>query len=164
MHKYRTHNCSILQSSNVGEKVKLTGWIHRKRNHGNLLFIDVRDFYGYTQCVIQADNHFFKELTHASSESIITIVGTVSKRDENNINTELSTGEIEVLITTASIESKCKELPLEVFGQTDYPEETRLKYRYLDIRREKVKKNLVLRSGIISALRKEMEKVLTTIL
>jgi len=157
MHKYRTHNCSILQSSNVEEKVKLTGWVHRKRNHGNLLFIDLRDFYGYTQCVIQADNQFFKELTHASSESIITIVGTVSKRDENNINTELSTGEIEVLITTASIESKCKELPLEVFGQTDYPEETRLKYRYLDIRREKVKKNLVLRSGIISALRKEME-------
>jgi len=158
MHPYRTHTCGELRSHHKGEKIRISGWINRKRDHGNLLFIDLRDFYGQTQCVVNATNEVFDTLTHVRQESVVTITGKVVCRTEDTINTKITTGEIEIQVDGLKVESLCNELPLQVVGEISYPEETRLKYRYLDIRREKVKNNILLRSRIISYLRRGMEE------
>ncbi|OUW10880.1 MAG: aspartate--tRNA ligase [Candidatus Pelagibacter sp. TMED166] len=156
MNKYRTHNCSELSEKDVGKETSLSGWLHRKRDHGNLLFIDLRDHYGLTQCVIENNNKFFSILEKVRPESVLTISGKVSKREKGTENLELSTGKIEVNIQSIKILSEAKELPMPVFGEQDYPEDIRLKYRFLDLRREEMHKNIILRSKVISFIRSEM--------
>ena len=158
MTKYRTHNCSELTSKNNGESVILSGWVHKKRDHGNLLFIDLRDDYGTTQCIIEKDKSFFKELEKIQLESVIKINGVVSNRTPETINKELKTGEIEIQIKSYEVLGECKELPLPVFSDQDYSEEIRLKYRFLDLRRKKIHSNILLRSKVISFIREEMNK------
>ncbi len=159
MNKYRTHNCSELTISEINNQVTLSGWLHRKRDHGNLLFIDLRDHYGITQCVIENKNINFKTLEKAKPETILKISGKVVKRGDGTENKELKTGKIEVIINTAEILSEANDLPVPVFGEQDYPEDLRLKYRFLDLRREEMHKNIVLRSKIISFIRNEMMKL-----
>ncbi len=159
MNKYRSHNCSELRDSHTNENVSLAGWVHRKRDHGNLLFIDLRDHFGITQCVIENKNTFFSLLEKTKPESVLKIDGTVVKRAKGTENSELKTGKIEVSIKTVEILSNAKELPVPVFGEQDYPEDMRLKYRFLDLRREEMHNNIILRSKIISFIRKEMENL-----
>ena len=159
MNKYRTHNCSELTESDNNKIVTLSGWVHRKRDHGNLLFIDLRDHFGLTQCVIEKNNKFFKTLEKIKPESVISITGKVLKREKGTENLELKTGKIEVSIETIKVLSDAKDLPMPVFGEQDYPEDIRLKYRFLDLRRVKMHKNIILRSDVISFIRKEMLKV-----
>ena len=159
MNKYRTHNCSELTEKNNGEIVSISGWLHRKRDHGNLLFIDIRDHYGLTQCVIENKNKFFSVLEKLRPESVLTITGKVFKREKNTENLELSTGKIEINIQLVKILSEAKDLPMPVFGEQDYPEDIRLKYRFLDLRREQIHKNIILRSKVISFIRSEMLKL-----
>ena len=159
MNKYRTHNCSELSDKETGKTVSLSGWLHRKRDHGNLLFVDLRDHFGLTQCVIQNNNKFFPILEKTRPESVLTILGEVVRRKIGTENLELSTGKIEVDIQSVKILSEAKELPLPVFGEQDYPEDIRLKYRFLDLRREEMHKNIILRSQIISFIRSEMSKL-----
>ncbi len=159
MNKYRSHNCSELTEKDVGKKISLSGWLHRKRDHGNLLFIDLRDHFGLTQCVIENNNKFFSILEKTKPESVLTISGKVIKREKGTENLELSTGKIEVDIQSIKILSESKDLPMPVFGEQDYPEDIRLKYRFLDLRREEVHKNIVLRSKVISFIRSEMLKL-----
>lgn len=156
MHPYRTHTCNDLSPSHVGETVRLSGWIHRKRDHGNLLFIDVRDHYGMTQAVINVDNPLFETVTKARVESVVTITGTVVERSSDTINTKLTTGSVELKITDFTVESEAAQLPLQVNSEADTAEDIRLKYRYLDLRREKVHSNIILRSNVISYLRQKM--------
>ena len=156
MHAYRTHNCAELRASNVGSQVRLSGWVHRKRDHGGLLFVDLRDHYGLTQIVLDIDSEAFKILDRVRAESVVTITGDVVARDSATINTNLPTGEIEVRAREVTVQSSAQELPLPVFGEADYPEETRLKYRYLDLRRERLHSNIVLRSNVISSVRRRM--------
>ena len=156
MSKYRTHNCSELNEKNEGEIVSLSGWLHRKRDHGNLLFIDLRDSFGLTQCVIENKNKLFPILEKIKPESVITVSGKVIKRDKGTENLELATGKIEVEIQSIKILSESKELPMPVFGEQEYPEDIRLKYRFLDLRREEMHKNIILRSKVISFIRSEM--------
>ena len=158
MTKYRTHNCSELTSKNNGEIVILSGWMHKKRDHGNLLFIDLRDNYGTTQCILEKNNSFFKELEKMQLETVIKVTGVVSKRTKETINKELKTGEIEIKINSFEILGACKELPLPVFSDQEYSEEIRLKYRFLDLRRKKIHSNILLRSKVISFIREEMIK------
>jgi len=159
MNKYRSHNCSELTESDSGKNVLLSGWLHRKRDHGNLLFIDLRDHFGLTQCVIENDNKYFKLLENLRSESVINISGRVVEREKGTENKELKTGKIEVNIESISILSEAKELPLPVFGEQDYPEDIRLKYRFLDLRRKQMHENIILRSKVISFIRSEMSKL-----
>ena len=159
MNKFRTHNCSELTEVDVNKDVVLSGWLHRKRDHGNLLFIDIRDHYGLTQCVIENESSFFSLLEKTKPESVIKINGKVIKREKGSENLELKTGKIEVKINGAEILSDAKELPIPVFGEQDYPEELRLRYRFLDLRREEIHKNIVLRSNVISFIRTEMLKL-----
>ena len=159
MNKYRTHNCSELSEKEINEKVYLSGWLHRKRDHGNLLFIDLRDHYGMTQCVIENNNNYFPLLEKSKPESVIKISGKVVKRSSGTENLDLKTGKIEVSIDTAEILSDAKELPMPVFGEQDYPEDIRLKFRFLDLRREEMHKNIILRSKVISFIRSEMLKL-----
>ncbi len=159
MNKYRTHNCSELTDKDTGKVVSLSGWLHRKRDHGNLLFIDLRDHFGLTQCVIENKNKFFSLLEKLKPESVITIKGKVSKREKGTENPDLLTGKIEIYIESIEILSEAKELPMPVFGEQDYPEEIRLKYRFLDLRREEMHKNIILRSKVISFIREEMLKL-----
>ena len=156
MSKYRTHNCSELNEKNEGEIVSLSGWLHRKRDHGNLLFIDLRDSFGLTQCVIENKNKLFPILEKIKPESVLTVSGKVIKRDKGTENLELATGKIEVEIQSIKILSESKELPMPVFGEQEYPEDIRLKYRFLDLRREEMHKNIILRSKVISFIRSEM--------
>ena len=156
MNKYKTHNCSELNLKNKTEKVKLSGWLHRKRDHGNLLFLDLRDHFGITQCVIENQDRNFKTLEKLKPESVILIEGSVIKRSEETRNTELKTGLIEVKISNFEILSEAKELPLPVFGEQDYPEEIRLKYRFIDLRRKEMHENIKLRSEVISFIRTKM--------
>ena len=158
MNKYRTHNCSELSAKNDGENVVLSGWIHKKRDHGNLLFLDLRDNFGTTQCIIEKNKPFFNELEKIQLESVIKIVGTVKKRTLETINKELKTGEIEIAIKSYEILGTCEELPLPVFSEQDYSEEIRLKFRFLDLRRKKIHSNILLRSKVISFIRDEMNK------
>ena len=159
MNKYRTHNCSELSEKEIDSKVMISGWLHRKRDHGNLLFIDLRDHYGMTQCVIENNNSFFPILEKSKPESVLKISGKVVKRSSGTENLELKTGKIEILIESAEVLSPAKELPMPVFGEQDYPEEVRLKYRFLDLRREEMHKNIILRSKVISFIRSEMLKL-----
>ena len=156
MHKYRSHTCSQLNTQDAGKKVKLSGWIHRKRDHGNLLFFDLRDHYGLTQCVIQNNSNFFKEVEKIKPESVVCVSGVVVKRSKDTINKDLLTGEIEITVSEFTVLSAAKDLPMPIFGQQNYPEETRLKYRFLDLRREGMHKNIILRSKVISFLRNKM--------
>ncbi|MFL2897491.1 MAG: aspartate--tRNA ligase [Candidatus Pelagibacter sp.] len=158
MNKFRTHNCSELTIKNSEENVVLSGWINKKRDHGNLLFLDLRDNYGTTQCIIQKDKPFFKELEKIQLESVIKINGVVSKRSKETINKELKTGEIEIKINSYEVLGTCKELPLPVFSDQEYSEEIRLKYRFLDLRRKKIHSNILLRSKTISFIRDEMNR------
>ncbi len=153
---YRSHNCSQLGQKDIGRKVKLSGWIHRKRDHGNLLFIDLRDHFGITQCVIENKNKNFKILESLKPESVVLIEGEVLKRSKETENKELKTGLIEIKIQSYEILSEAKELPMPVFGEQKYPEEIRLKYRFIDLRRKEMHENMVLRSKVLSYLREKM--------
>ena len=159
MNKYRTHNCNELSISNNGEEIILSGWINKKRDHGNLLFIDLRDNYGITQCIIDKSNESFKSLEKIQLESVIKVNGKVIKRSNETINSDLLTGEIEVNINSFEVLGSCKELPMPVFSDQEYAEEIRLKYRFLDLRRKKIHDNIILRSKVISFIRNEMFKL-----
>ena len=158
MNKYRSHNCSELRKNDVGSNVLLSGWINKKRDHGNLLFIDLRDNYGITQCIIDKENSNFKELEKIQLETVIKIDGKVVDRTKETINKDISTGEVEVIIDKFVILGECKELPMPVFSDQEYSEEIRLKYRFLDLRRKKIHENIILRSKVISFIRSEMNK------
>ena len=138
MHRYRTHSCNDLTIKNKNQKIILSGWLNKKRDHGNLLFIDLRDNYGLTQCVIEKNNSFFKDLEKLQLESVIRVEGTVVERTKDTINSELKTGEVEVKIESFEVLGHCKELPMPVFTDQEYAEEIRLKYRFLDLRRKKI--------------------------
>ena len=153
MNKYRTHNCSELSEKEINKTVYLSGWLHRKRDHGNLLFIDLRDHYGMTQCVIENNNKFFPILEKSKPETVLKIHGKVVKRSSGTENLDLKTGKIEIAIESIEILSSARELPLPVFGEQNYPEDIRLKYRFLDLRREEMHKNIILRSKVISFIR-----------
>ena len=159
MNKYRSHDCNSLRKKDVGKEVLLSGWINKKRDHGNLLFIDLRDNYGVTQCIIDKKNPQFNTLEKIQLETVIKIDGNVVNRSEETINKEIDTGEIEVSIKIYEILGKCKELPLPVFSDQEYSEEIRLKYRFLDLRRKKIHENILLRSKVISFIRNEMNKM-----
>ena len=159
MNKYRTHNCSELSEKEINKTVTLSGWLHRKRDHGNLLFVDLRDHYGITQCVIENKNNLFPVLEKTKPESVLKISGKVVKRSSGTENLDLKTGKIEILIISVEVLSNANELPMPVFGEQDYPEEIRLKYRFLDLRREEMHKNIILRSKVISFIRSEMLKL-----
>ena len=158
MNKYRSHKCDELRKENVGSEISLSGWINKKRDHGNLLFIDLRDNYGLTQCIIDKDNLNFTELEKIQLETVVRIKGKVVNRSKETINTEIKTGEIEVVIKDFNILGRCKELPMPIFTDQEYAEEIRLKYRYLDLRRKKIHENIILRSKVISFIRNEMSK------
>ena len=158
MNKYRTHNCSELSEGDINKVVTLSGWLHRTRDHGNLLFIDLRDHYGITQCVIENNNKYFSILEKIA-ETVLKIIGKVVKRTDGTENLEIKTGKIEIAIDKIEILSHANELPIPVFGEQDYPEDLRLKYRFLDLRREEMHKNIILRSKVISYIRSEMLKL-----
>ena len=156
MYKYRTHTCLELTKKEDGKNVKLSGWVHRKRDHGNLLFLDLRDHYGLTQCVTEHGSNFFKEIEKVKPESVVCVSGVVVKRSVETINKDLFTGEIEVAISSFEVLSPANDLPMPVFGEQDYPEETRLKYRFIDLRRKEMHDNIILRSKVISFIRNKM--------
>jgi aspartyl-tRNA synthetase len=159
MNKYRSHNCSELTESDTGKKIYLAGWLHRKRDHGNLLFVDLRDHFGITQCVVENKNKNFKVLEDLKPESVIKVYGSVVKREQGTENKDLKTGKIEINIDNIETLSEAKDLPMPVFGEQEYPEDIRLKYRFLDLRRNQMHKNIVLRSKVISFIRSEMSKL-----
>ncbi|MEK9914618.1 MAG: aspartate--tRNA ligase [Paracoccaceae bacterium] len=156
MHAYRSHTCAGLNKTNVGDSVRLSGWVHRIRDHGGVLFIDLRDHYGITQVLCDPDSPVFSEMEKVRSEWCIRIDGNVKARDESLVNPKIPTGEIEVFVRDLEVLGASEELPLIVFGDQEYPEETRLKYRYLDLRREVMQKNMTLRSDVIASIRKRM--------
>ncbi len=159
MNKYRTHNCNELRKEDVDKKISLSGWINKKRDHGNLLFVDLRDNYGITQCIIDKDNKYFSDLEKMQFETVIKVEGKVINRSKETINSEIDTGEIEVVIEKYEVLGTCKELPMPVFSDQEYAEEIRLKYRFLDLRRKKIHENIILRSKVISHIRNEMTKL-----
>ncbi len=159
MNKYRTHQCNELRKSDVDKSVSLSGWIKKKRDHGNLLFIDLRDNYGITQCIIDKENKNFSELEKIQLETVIKVNGKVVNRSHETKNKDIETGEIEVVISEYETLGTCKELPLPVFSDQEYAEEIRLKYRFLDLRRKKIHENIILRSKVISYIRNEMTKL-----
>jgi aspartyl-tRNA synthetase len=156
MHAYRTHNCGALRASDTGSTVRLSGWIHRKRDHGGLVFIDLRDHHGLTQLVLHPETPGFSVVERLRAESVIRVDGEVLARDASVVNANLPTGEIEIRVSAVEVLSEAAELPLPVFGEPDYPEEIRLKHRYLDLRRETLHKNIVLRSRVIQSIRNRM--------
>ena len=156
MHAYRTHTCGQLRSAHVGSSVRLSGWVYRKRDHGNLLFVDLRDHYGITQVVVDRDSQAFKLIEGIKLESVICIDGEVRARGADRVNPEIPTGEIEVKATGVELLSEASEVPFPIFGNSEYPEEMRLKNRFLDLRREKLHANIVLRSQVIASLRRRM--------
>ena len=156
MHAYRTHDCGALRREHVGEEVRLSGWVHRKRDHGGLLFVDLRDNYGTTQCVVEPDADCFDALERARPESVLRITGKVVARDSETVNENLATGHVEIRVRDVETLSAAAELPLQVFGDQVYPEETRLTYRFLDLRREKMHRNILLRCDIIASIRRRM--------
>ncbi len=156
IHPYRTHNCGQLRIEDAGGKARLSGWLHRKRDHGNLLFIDIRDHYGVTQCVIDVSSRLFEISETARPESVLTITGTVVERSAETINPELPTGRVELAIEEIIIESPAEVLPMQVVGEAEYSDDMRLRHRFLDLRRDKVHANIVLRSRIISSIRRRM--------
>lgn len=156
MHIYRSHTCAQLRKSDVGSTIRLSGWIHRKRDHGNLLFVDLRDHYGLTQIVTDVDSEAFKVLEKARAESVVTVTGEVVARAAETVNANLPTGEIEIRAREVTLQSAAQELPMPVFGDAEYPEDIRLRYRFLDLRRERLHNNIVLRSNVISSVRRRM--------
>ena len=159
MHKYRTHTCDELSLKNKNKEIILSGWINKKRDHGNLLFIDLRDNFGLTQCVIDNSNNFFKELEKLQLETVISVQGVVVERTKETINSDLNTGKIEVKIISFKILGHCKELPMPIFSDQEYSEDIRLKYRFLDLRRKKIHENIILRSKVVAFIRSEMLKL-----
>ncbi len=159
MNKYRSHNCDELRKKDIGKKVLLSGWINKKRDHGNLLFIDLRDNYGITQCIIDKENSNFLTLEKMQLETVIKVDGEVVSRSNETINKEINTGEVEVIIKSFSVLGACKELPIPIFSDQEYSEEIRLRYRFLDLRRKKIHENIILRSKVISFIRNEMSKL-----
>ena len=156
MHPYRTHTCGELRLEHAGQPARLSGWIHSKRDHGNLLFIDLRDHYGLTQCVIDVSSSLFGIAEAARPESVITVTGTVVKRSDDTINRALPTGEVELAIEALEVESPADVLPLQVAGEAEYSEEMRLRHRFLDLRRERLHNNIVLRNQVIAGIRRRM--------
>ncbi len=156
MHPYRTHTCGELRLDNAGQPARLSGWIHRKRDHGNLLFIDLRDHYGLTQCVIDVSSLLFEKAETARPESVLTVTGTVVRRSDDTINPALPTGEVELAIEALHVESPADVLPMQVAGEAEYSDEMRLTHRFLDLRREQVHANILLRSEIIASIRRRM--------
>ncbi len=156
MHAYRSHNCAALRAENVGESVRLSGWVHRKRDHGGVLFVDLRDHYGITQMVADEDSPALPVLEGLKLESVVTIDGDVKARDAEAVNPNLPTGDIEVFARSVSVQSRAEELPLPVAGEQEYPEDIRIKYRYIDLRRETMHRNIMLRSQVITSLRRRM--------
>ncbi len=159
MNIYRSHNCDELRKKDVGKKVLLSGWINKKRDHGNLLFVDLRDNYGITQCIIDKDNQNFSIIEKMQLETVIKIDGEVVSRSDETINKEINTGEVEVVIKNFKVLGTCKELPMPIFSDQEYSEEIRLKYRFLDLRRKKIHENIILRSKVISFIRNEMNNL-----
>ncbi|MDC0481284.1 aspartate--tRNA ligase [Candidatus Pelagibacter sp.] len=159
MNKYRTHNCNELRKDDLDKDISISGWINKKRDHGNLLFIDLRDNYGITQCIIDKENKNFLDLEKTQLETVIKVNGKVVNRSDETINKDIETGEIEVAIKEFEILGTCKELPMPVFSDQEYAEEIRLKYRFLDLRRKKIHENIILRSKVISYIRNEMTKI-----
>ncbi len=158
MHQYRTHTCNELRSEHVGSTVRLSGWVHRKRDHGGLIFIDLRDHYGLTQCVLEPSSAVFAALEQVRPEWVITLTGTVVARGADTVNPNLPTGAVELSIKEFALISQAQELPLPVFGEQNYPEEIRLRNRFLDLRRDKLHRNIMLRSRVIASLRRRMEQ------
>jgi len=156
MHAYRTHTCGELRPAHVGQTVRLSGWVNRRRDHGGLIFIDLRDHYGITQCVIEPDAAAFAAVDAARSEWVLTLTGKVVARTPDTVNKDLATGEVELRIESCAVQGRAEELPLPVFGDHDYPEETRLKYRFLDLRRERLHRNIMLRANIVTSIRRRM--------
>ena len=156
MHDYRSHTCNELRAEHVGQTARLSGWVHRKREHANALFIDLRDHYGMTQVLCDPDSPVFSQMEAVRSEWCIRIDGEVKARDESLINPKIPTGEIEVFVRDMEVLGAAGELPLMVFGDQEYPEETRLRYRFLDLRREVMQKNMALRSDVVRDLRQRM--------
>ena len=159
LHPFRTHTCGELTIDNTGEKVRLSGWIHRKRDHGNLLFVDLRDHYGITQLVIENTGKTFQKLENSRPESVITVTGLLEKRSPETINPDIPTGEIELKIEEVNVESPAQELPMQVFGDSEFPEDIRLRYRFLDLRREIIHQNIKLRSDVIASIRSRMNEI-----
>ena len=156
LHPYRSHTCAALRPEHVGKTVRLSGWVHRKRDHGNLLFIDLRDHYGVTQCVIDTSSELFPIAEGARPETVLTVTGEVVERSAETINATIQTGGVEIRIRAINVESPAEVLPMQVAGDQEYGEEVRLRYRFLDLRREKMQKNILLRSGVISSIRRRM--------
>ena len=156
MHPYRTHTCAALRRADVGAQARISGWVHRKRDHGGLLFVDLRDHFGLTQIVVDTDSPAFAALERLRVESVVTVTGKVVARTADTVNANLPTGEIEIRAGEVQVRSAAEELPMPVAGEQDYPEDIRLKYRYLDLRREKVHANMMLRSAVIASLRRRM--------
>jgi len=156
MHAYRSHTCAALRLGDAGGTARLSGWVHRKRDHGGVLFVDLRDHYGLTQIVVNPDSPAFAVIDAARAESVLTITGEVVARDAGAVNPKMPTGEIELRAADVVVQSAATELPLPVAGEADYPEEIRLKYRFLDLRRERLHRNIMLRSNVIASLRQRM--------
>src|SRR6476619_6978417 len=156
MHAFRTHTCGELRGANVGERVRLSGWVHRKRDHGGVLFVDLRDHYGLTQVVARAGSGPLATLEHLRAESVVTVEGEVVSRGPEATNPNLPTGAIEVVADSVTVQSAAEELPLPVAGEADYPEDIRLRYRYLDLRRDRLHANILLRSRVIASIRQRM--------
>jgi aspartyl-tRNA synthetase len=156
MHPYRTHTCGALRAEHAGQTARLSGWVHRKRDHGGLLFIDLRDHYGLTQVVIDAGSPLLEEAERLRPESVITVTGTVVRRTPDTVNQKLPTGEIELRAAELAVQSPAEVLPIQVAGDAEFPEELRLRYRFLDLRRERVHRNIVLRSAVIASIRRRM--------
>ncbi len=156
MHPYRTHTCGELRAENAGQPARISGWVHRKRDHGNLLFVDVRDHYGVTQCVIDVSSELFKIAEAVRAESVVTVTGKVVPRTEETINPNLPTGEVEISVEDFHVESPAETLPMQVYGDTEYPDDIRLRYRFLDLRRDRLHDNIILRNKIISSIRRRM--------
>ncbi|TMV58462.1 aspartate--tRNA ligase, partial [Thioclava sp. BHET1] len=156
MHAYRSHTCVELNKAHVGETVRLSGWVHRVRDHGGILFIDLRDHYGMTQVLADPDSPAFKDVEKVRAEWVVRIEGEVKARDASLVNPKLPTGEVEVYIRKLDVLGPAEELPLPVFGDVEYPEETRLTYRFLDLRREGLHNNMMLRSKVVRSIRNRM--------
>ncbi len=156
MHRYRTHTCGELRATHVGQRARLSGWVHRKRDHGNLLFIDLRDHYGVTQCVVNAASASFEAASSLRPESVVTMSGTVVARGADAVNPKLPTGDVELAVDEVTVDSVAEPLPMQVAGEAEFPEETRLRYRFLDLRREKLHRNIALRSKVIASIRRRM--------
>ncbi|MGZ5792514.1 MAG: amino acid--tRNA ligase-related protein, partial [Croceibacterium sp.] len=158
MHAYRSHNCAALRESDVGTSVRLSGWVHRKRDHGGILFVDLRDHYGLTQIVADTDSPALAVLEGLRLESVVTIDGEVKARTPETVNPNLPTGAVEIYARGATVQSRAEELPMPVASEQDYPEDIRLKYRFLDLRRETMHRNVILRSQVIASLRRRMHE------